>query len=148
MTMGKASVILFALALSACGVAVDIGGIATGVSGASTASANTTSCMQVTGQRLLVLDHELTRGGASVTALETKCAGYRSPTCGDTIPKLLPACTGASCDQYKPSYPVAATVGYTLRFDVSGHSYAKCTVTATAGHASDTLTLVGFGVRE
>lgn len=149
MTMSKAAAILFALAISACGVTVETLQVtATGVEASSTVAAVDTACMDVRGMRLLRLDHELTRGGASVTALETKCATYRSPTCGDTIPKLIPACTGASCDQYKPSYPVAATIGYVYRYDVSGLTHVKCTVTATGGHASDTLTMVAIGVRE
>lgn len=133
---------------AACALPVDTGSVATGVTAASTVAASTTSCMDVRGAKLLALDHELTRGGASVTALATKCSGYRISDCSDTIGKRLPACTGASCAQYEPSYPIAATDGYTLRFDVAGHHHMKCTVTATAGHASDTLTLAAYPVRE
>lgn len=141
-------VAVLALCLASCALPVDTTALATGVAASSTVAAVTTSCMDIRGMRLVALDHELTRGGASVTALETKCATYRTSDCSDTIPKLRPACTGASCDQYKPSYPVAATVGYSFDWYVSGHHWLKCTVTATAGHASDTLTLVAHGVRE
>lgn len=144
----KALALLSLSALAACGVRVDVGGIASGVTADPLTGAVTSDCMDVRGAKLLALDHALTRGGATVTALETKCAAYRSPTCADTIPKELLSCTGASCDQYKPSVAISATRGWMHRFDVSGAAFAICTFTPTGTHASDTLTIVASPVME
>lgn len=126
---------------------VDKTEVTSGITALTMASARDTSCMQVRAHRFLVLYAALTRG-ATTSAIETKCAAYLSSTCADTLPYEILACTGASCDQFKPSVSIAASRGFPHRFDVAGFDFVKCTFTPTAGAAGDTLTVRAFKSRE
>lgn len=127
---------------------VDKTEVSSGISASTMASARTTSCLQVRAHRFLALYAALTYA-TSTTAIETKCSAYLTSTCADTIAYDVLACTGASCDQFKPSVPIAAASrGFLHRFDVAGVDYVKCTFTPTTGAAGDTLTVRAFKSRE
>lgn len=119
--------------------------LTTSVSASALNASASTACMKLGDGRFLVLDHVLSRNTA--TAVETKCAAYRSGGCSDTAVKIL-SCTGASCDQYKPSMPISTSDAWMLRFDVAGVDYAICTFTATTGSGSDLLTARAYLTRE
>lgn len=115
----------------------------TGITDVSLNSNPTTDSMHVEGFSLLKLQVKLVRGGAATNV------GLTCEESDDGInwSEFTTIDGSGNVTQFSPAYTTSVNITFTLRPDVSGFIYFRCTFTGASSTADDKLTVIARRIR-
>ena len=112
--------------------------VATGIAGEALNGSPVTDSMNVDGYGWLKLQVRLTRD--STTDIGFTCEESDDDTTWSKITKTAPDDT---VTVFAPTFTSSVSVNWTIRVDVAGFVYFRCTFTGTSSGADDLLTVIG-----